>query len=308
MNRLGQHLGMKKDSLWIKRDDQTGLALGGNKARKLEYLCAEAIDNRAQVLVTGGGPQSNHCRMTAAAAKKLGLECRLILAGSEPKQLSGNTLLYELFGAEMIWVGEEEDGLDLDREIRAHCESLEKEGRRAAVIPVGGSVPRGALGYVRAAFELLDQNSDFEQVVLATGSCGTHAGMVAGLGDFERVLGVRVGERPNMEERVTELANATAELAELTPPKGRCKIEHGVLGEGYGAVTESGLEAIDLAARLEGVILDPVYTGKAMAGLIESVRSGRIAADSPTVFLHTGGAPALFAAKYQGELVYKRRS
>jgi D-cysteine desulfhydrase family pyridoxal phosphate-dependent enzyme len=307
MERLGQNLGMKKSCLWIKRDDQTGLALGGNKARKLEFLCAEAIENGAQVLVTGGGPQSNHCRMTAAVANKLGLDCRLLLDGSEPEELSGNTLLYELLGAEMIWLGED-SRLDMDQEIGIQCELFEKEGRKAAAIPVGGSVPRGALGYVRAALELLDQNSSFDRVVLATGSCGTHAGMVAGLGDFERVLGVRVGERPNLEERVTELAKATAELADMPSPKGNCRIEHGVVGEGYGAVTESGLEAIDLTARLEGVILDPVYTGKAMAGLIESVRSGRIPPDSPTVFLHTGGAPGLFAERYRGELVYKRRA
>lgn len=307
MERLGRHLGMKEGCLWIKRDDQTGLALGGNKARKLEYLCAEAIENGAQVLVTGGGPQSNHCRMTAAAANKLGLDCRVLLDGSQPEELSGNTLLYELLGAEMIWLGEA-NGQDMDQEIGIHCELLEKEGRNAAAIPVGGSVPRGALGYVRAARELLNQKADFDRVVLATGSCGTHAGMVAGLGDFERVLGVRVGERPNLEERVTALATATAELAELSRPEGGCQIEHEMLGKGYGAVTESGLEAINLAAELEGVILDPVYTGKAMAGLIGAVRSGRIATNSPTVFLHTGGAPALFAGKYRGELVYKRPS
>lgn len=299
LDRLGAHLGMKKGSLWIKRDDQTGLALGGNKARKLEYLCAEAIDAGAEILVTGGGPQSNHCRMTAAAANKLGLGCTLLLAGSQPKEASGNTLLYKLLGAEVIWLGERESGLDLDQEIKAQCNWLEMQDRKPAFIPGGGSVPLGALGYVRAARELMEQHSDFDQVVLATGSCGTHAGMVAGLGDFERVLGVRVGERQNMAERVTELANATAELAELPSPKGSCQIEHGLLGEGYGAVTESGLEAIDLAAKLEGVILDPVYTGKAMAGLISAARSGRIASDSPTVFLHTGGAPGLFASKYR---------
>jgi D-cysteine desulfhydrase family pyridoxal phosphate-dependent enzyme len=299
MDVLADHLGLSKGSLWVKRDDMTGLALGGNKARKLEYLCYEAREAGAEVLVTVGGSQSNHCRMTAAAANRLGLDCVLVLEGSQPKEPTGNILLYSVLGAEVVWLGEGEMSLDLDDEIKAQCNRLRAEGRNPYFIPVGGSIPLGALGYVRAANELLDQSSDFDLLVVATGSCGTHAGLAAGLGEFERVLGIRVGERRALEERVTELALATAALAGIPEPSGSCRIDHDQLGEGYGAVTRSTLEAIELAARTEGLICDPVYTGKAMAGLISAVRNGTITRSTKTIFLHTGGVPGLFASKYR---------
>jgi D-cysteine desulfhydrase family pyridoxal phosphate-dependent enzyme len=299
MDVLADHLGLTKGSLWVKRDDMTGLALGGNKARKLEYLCYEALEAGADVLVTGGGSQSNHCRMTAAAANRLGLDCLLLLEGSQPKEPTGNILLYSVLGARVIWLGEPDHSADLNEEISAQGNRLRSEGRSPYVISVGGSVPVGALGYLRAVKELLEQDPDFDLLILATGSCGTHAGVVAGLGDFERVLGVRVGERKDLEERVTDLAVRTAALAGLPEPKGSCRIDHEQLGDGYGAVTKSALEAIELAARTEGLILDPVYTGKAMAGLISAVRSGTIGRSTKTIFLHTGGSPGLFASKYK---------
>jgi D-cysteine desulfhydrase family pyridoxal phosphate-dependent enzyme len=299
-DRLAAALDMDAGALWIKRDDLTGLAGGGNKVRKLEYLCAEAVGLGADTLVTGAGVQSNHCRMTAAAANKLGMACTLVLSGTRPEHPSGNVLLDRLLGATVHWLdGTTSLGDELDQAIELAGEQLQESGRRPYVIPVGGSNAIGGLGYVRAADELVDQLPDVETVVLATGSCGTHAGLVAGLGEHERVLGVRVGERLNIEELVATKASEIAALAGRAVPSGACVMDHDRLGDGYGAVTQEALDAIELAARTEGLILDPVYTGKAMAGLIAARRSGRIARNTRTVFLHTGGLPGLFAERFQ---------
>lgn len=320
-DRLGAALGMAPGALWIKRDDLTGLGGGGNKARKLEYLCADALGQGADTLVTGGGPQSNHVRMTAAVANRLGLACTVVMARAglpgrqpaapggvtRPEPLSGNGLLVELMGPDVVWAPLKEGPMDyyaVEAAIDEAFDRLGADGRRPYRMPIGGASAVGALGYVSAATELLTQvdlafgGRSLGLVVVAGGSGGTHAGLAAGLGDHDLVLGVDVGARPDLDNQVPAKAVEVADLAGLPRPAGRPEIDHGRVGGGYGVATDDGREAVVLAARTEGLILDPVYTGKAMAGLIAARRTGRIGPDTPTVFLHTGGMPALFAAEY----------
>ena len=305
--RLGGELGMEPEALWVKRDDISGLAGGGNKARKLEYLCADARDRGCDTLVTGGGAQSNHVRMTAAAANRLGLACTIVVGTARPEVPAGNLLLDELLGPEIVWAGEEGGDLDyfgVEAAIEEVCRRLGEAGRRPYGIPIGGANAVGALGYVRAAHELREQLPDVEVVVVADGSGGTHAGLAAGLGDHAMVLGVDVGARPDLDEQVPAKAADTARLAGVPEPVGAEEafgggagagaVDHGRFGSRYGDLTEECREAMLLAARLEGLLLDPVYTGKAMAGLVAARRSGRIAPSTRTVFVHTGGLPALF--------------
>jgi D-cysteine desulfhydrase family pyridoxal phosphate-dependent enzyme len=298
LDRLAAHLGRPAGSLLVKRDDLTGLAGGGNKARKLEWLCGDALALGCDTLVTGGGRQSNHVRMTAAAANRLGLACTVVLASTPPEAATGNVVLDELLGPEMVWAGPlgyEE----LEVAILAEAERVAAEGRRPYAMPIGGASTIGAVGYVRATEELLDQVPDVDLVVVADGSGGTHAGIAAGLGDAGRVLGVDVGTRPNLDEAVPRLAAEVAAATARPAPVGEWRIDHDRFGDGYGAPTDSCREALDLCARLEGLILDPVYTGKAMAGLVAAVRAGAIGADERVVFLHTGGMPALFSSRYR---------
>lgn len=295
MDRLGEYLGLAPGTLWVKRDDLTGLAGGGNKTRKLEYLCAEALEQGADTLVTGAGVQSNHCRQTAAAAAQLGLKCSLVLAGERPDAPSGNVLLDQILGADVTWLEGDVFGDGLVAGIAGRCAELAENGAKPYNIPVGGSNAIGALGYIRAANEIREQFPDAELVVVGTGSCGTQGGLVAGFGDHSKVLGIRIGEREDMAGLVAERAAETAVLAGLDKPVGDCQIEDGYLGDGYGALTEATIEAIGLAGRLEGLICDPVYTGKALSGLIGCFRSGRISKNTKTVFVHTGGLPGLFA-------------
>jgi D-cysteine desulfhydrase family pyridoxal phosphate-dependent enzyme len=297
MRRLGAHLDMAADALWVKRDDATGLAGGGNKARKLEYLCEDAQVHGCDTLVTGGGRQSNHVRMTAAAANKLGLHCTVVFGSDPPSVPSGNVILDELLGPEMVWAGPL-DYYGVEAAIDHTTRRLTQEGRRPYAMPIGGASVTGALGYVRAARELTEQHSSVDLVVVADGSGGTHAGLVAGLGRHDRVLGVDVGTRPDLDQQVPEKATETARLAGLPEPTGDLQIDHDRFGDGYGAPTDECRQALDLAARLEGLVLDPVYSGKAMAGLIAARRDGRIERDTNVVFLHTGGMPALFASTY----------
>ncbi len=328
MDRLGAHLGMAPGRLWVKRDDMTGLAGGGNKARKLEYLCADALDRGCDTLVTGGGAQSNHVRMTAAAANHLGLACTIVLNGERPDPPSGNVVLDQLLGPEIVWAGRrgELDYYAIETAIDDACQRLAAAGRRPYAMPIGGASTVGALGYARAAVELLAQDPDFDLVVVADGSGGTHAGLVAGLGDHRAVYGVDVGARPNLDETVPPKAAEVAALGGFPVPIGdpgperpserddgperpserddgprghpTAVIDHDHFGGAYGARTEETRQAMRLAARSEGLILDPVYTGKAMAGLIAGVTSGRIPVDARVVFVHTGGLPALFAAGF----------
>jgi D-cysteine desulfhydrase len=299
-DRLGHTLGFEPGALWIKRDDCTGLAGGGNKARKLAYLCADALAQGADTLVTGGGRQSNHVRMTAAAANKLGLHCTLVIGSRPPTVPTGNVVLDLLLRPDIVWAGEH-DYYGLEAVIEEECIRLAaEEGRTPYRMPIGGASVVGALGYLAAADELLAQLPDTQLVVVADGSGGTHAGLVAGLGDHAKVLGVDVGTRPDLDEQVPLKAADVAAFANRAAPRGTVQVDHDRFGPGYGAPTDDCREALDLAATTEGLILDPVYTGKAMAGLIAASpsREGRIAPDTRTVFLHTGGTPALFARAY----------
>ena len=298
MDRLGGVLGFPASGLLVKRDDLTGLAGGGNKARKLDLLCADAIAEGCDTLVTGGGKQSNHVRMTAAAACKLGLACTVVLASAQPDLPTGNVVLDELFGPEIVWAGDL-DYFPLEDRISAEADRLAADGRRPYAIPVGGASTLGALAYALAVDELLQQAEDVDLVVVADGSGGTHAGLAAGFGDHTKVLGVDVGTRPNLSDAVPRMAAAVTQQLGRPEATGTVRIDHDRFGAGYGEPTDSCLEALTLTARLEGIVLDPVYTGKAMAGLIAAVREGRIdPATERVVFLHTGGMPALFSRRY----------
>lgn len=301
--RLGEALGVPR--LWVKRDDLTGLALGGNKARKLEYLMAEALEQGADTVLTTGGVQSNHARMTAAAACRLGLRAVLVLADPPPPTEQGNLLLDRLFGAEVQFL----PGADL-AEMHAALEraaaALRAEGRKPYIIPVGGSTPLGCLGYARAVEELAAQAAAsrlrIDAMVVAVGSTGTLAGMLLGCRQFlpeTRVYGVSVSPAAGPGRR--KCARIAAEAAALLgldwrPAPEEIPIFDDWLGPGYGFPTPEGLEAIRLAARTEGYLLDPVYTGKAAAGLLDHVRRGLVPPGETVVFIHTGGQPALFAA------------
>ena len=303
-DRLGAAVGMDPGALWVKRDDVTGLGGGGNKARKLEYLCADALEKGADVLVTGGGPQSNHVRMTAAAANHLGLDCAVVMAGPRPETSTGNVLLIEILGADLSWTGFREgmDYEEIEAAIDETADRLEAAGRRPYRMPIGGATAVGALGYVRAAAELREQASTLfgqvELVVVAAGSGGTHAGLAAGLGDLDLVLGVDVGARTDLDTVVPAKAAEVATLAGLPAPAGTARVDHERIGRGYGAPTEECRRAVRLAARTEGLLLDPVYTGKALAGLVAARADGSVRPDTRTIFLHTGGLPALFAGPY----------
>lgn len=302
LDRFGEWLGLPEQSLFIKRDDQTGLAGGGNKVRKLEYLCAEALGRGNDVLVTGGGVQSNHVRITAAAANRIGLASCSVLAADDDRAgtaAAGNVLLDRLLGTEIVWAGDI-GYYDIEDAIESTCARLRSAGRNPYGIPVGGASVVGALGYVRGGLEIVEQIPDVDVVVVADGSGGTHAGLAAALGDHGRVLGVDVGTRPDLDERVPEKAAEAAHLARLAAPSGECRIDHRHSGSGYGEPTPEARVAIDAIARLEGVILDPVYTGKALAGLVTAVRQGTIEAGERIVFVHTGGMPALFSPRYSG--------
>lgn len=293
LDRLGAELGMRPGQLLAKLDDATGLAGGGNKVRKLEYLCAAARAQGCDTLVTGGAQQSNHARLTAAAARRLGFACTLVLTGPQPEPPIGNVLLERLLGAEIRWK-EWYDFLGVEADITAVCAELTAAGRTPYLVPIGGSTPLGAVGYARCALELREQAPDLDLVVLATGSGGTHAGLAAGFGDHAAVLGIDVGARPGLGEWVEELASAAAALAGLPAPRGSAQLDLDHVGPHYAAHTDACRAAIQMAARLEGLILDPVYTGKAMAGLIANARAGRFAPYRRVAFIHTGGMPALF--------------
>jgi D-cysteine desulfhydrase len=297
MDRLGAALGLPAERLWVKRDDLTGLAGGGNKVRKLEHLCADALAQGCDLLVTGGGEQSNHVRMTAAAANRLGLDCTIVLAGDAVPVPTGNIVIDHLLAPEIVWAGPI-GYYALERRMEEEADRHRAAGRRPYLIPVGGASPIGELGYVVAALELREQLPDVSLVVTGDGSGGTHAGLAAGLGSLDMVLGVDAGTRPDLDEVIPAKAMEAAALAGIDPPGGAVIVDHDRFGAGYGAPTDACREALDLAARLEGLILDPVYTGKALAGLVAAVREGRVPSDGRLVFLHTGGLPALFEPRY----------
>ena len=291
--------------LLIKRDDQTGLAFGGNKTRKLEFLVAEARDQGAKTLVSGGALQSNHCRQTAAAAARFGFKCILVLTGEKPKQPSANLLLDELFGAEIIHVADREDR---DRILQETFDQAAEKGMRPYLVPYGGSSPTGALGYAFAMKELMEQDLQADWIVFATSSGGTHAGLLLGqrvFGYKGKVLGISVDESENwLKEHVSDLASLTSEKLgeriEFTPGEVLADASH--CSAGYGVLTEPEREAIRLFATCEGLLLDPVYTGRAAAGMIDLTRKGFFKKDETVLFLHTGGQPALFADQYANRI------
>jgi D-cysteine desulfhydrase len=292
--RLAVAIGLRGDRLWLKRDDLTGLGGGGNKVRKLERTLAAALRDGADCLVTTGAAQSNHARLTAAAGARLGLPVTLVLAGApgRPGEApAGNLLLDEIFGARIRWAGDADDtGLAAAADETAA--ELASAGAHPAVIPFGGSNRDGALAYADAARELRDQLRDQRQAtsVVAVGSGGTMAGLVAELGP-EHVLGVHAGAVVAPAEAVAALASTIT--AERQDPRA-LRLRTDQVGAGYGRLTEPAAAAIRLAARAEGVVLDPTYTGRAMAGLIAAVRDGDLDGDAPVVFWHTGGLPGLF--------------
>ncbi|NOX31789.1 MAG: D-cysteine desulfhydrase family protein [Actinobacteria bacterium] len=294
---LAEAIGLRRGQLQIKRDDLTKLGVGGNKARKLDYLVADAVERGATTLVTGGAVQSNHVRMTAAAAAVSGLDCVAVLGGQSASVVEGNTLLDVLFGAELVFTG---DDYSDDLEVAIEQVAAEREG--AYAIPLGGSNAIGALGYVQAADELSNEVPTDALIVHAEGSGGTHAGLVAGFGDHGRVMAVDVGAVRDIANKVTDLAIETAELAGRPKPTGLVQVLDGQVGERYGAPTDAARSAISLVARTAGIVLDPVYSGKAFAGLIQMAASGDLA-DRPVVFVHTGGLPAIFTRRFSNWLV-----
>jgi D-cysteine desulfhydrase len=298
-DRLGAALAFPPGRLWVKRDDCTGLATGGNKARKIQLLVADALATGCDVLVTAGGPQSNHARVTAAAAARAGIGCVLAFNSDPPSSTEAHQLLDVILGAERRFVGP----LAMD-ELNAVVERIARElrdaGRRPYVIPIGGSSPLGPSAYVTAAEEILaDLGHDDVLVVTASASGGTQAGLAARLG-HERVIGVDAGALADPAAVVRRLAIAVAERVDLPAPVGEPRILRDQIGHGYGATTDSCLDAIRLAARTEGLLLDPVYSGKAMAGLV-ALSSAGLQARS-VVFLATGGVPALFTSRYEAWL------
>ncbi len=288
-------------ALWIKRDDQTGLATGGNKTRKLEFLVADALQQRATTLITVGAPQSNHARQTAAAAARAGLHSALVLRGAAPPVRTGNILLDDLVGAEIVWAGTR----PLDEVAAEAAEELSARGQRPYVIPLGGSNPIGAAGYVAAMLEFVEQarasGLRFDAIVFATSSGGTQSGLVLGAklsGYTDRVLGISVDQRADqLVPLLVDLANATSQhiRAAITFSAQDFEVNDHYLGGGYAVLGEPEREAIRLCARTEGVLVDPVYTGRAMAGLIDLIRAGEFKPGQNVLFWHTGGTPALFA-------------
>jgi D-cysteine desulfhydrase len=299
-DRLGEALGLAPGRLWVKRDDCTGLATGGNKARKLDLLVADALAAGADVLVSAGGIQSNHARTTAAAAARSGLGCVLAFNADPPSHAEGNQVLDILLGAERRFLGPVPMD-DLNAAVERIADELRAGGRRPYVIPIGGSSPLGASAYAAAADEMIRQlGHDDLLVVTATGSGGTHAGLAARLG-HERVVGVDVGAIANPAATVQVLADRVADLLGLPPPAGEVRLLRDQVGEGYGAPTEACRAALRLAARREGLLLDPVYSGKALAGLV-ALAAANAPSQRAIVFLASGGVPALFASRYEAWL------
>ncbi len=296
--RLTKALGGPK--LLVKRDDQTGLAFGGNKTRKLEYLVAEAQSHGAKTLITAGAIQSNHCRQTVAAARRAGMDCILVLSGEAPEMPEANTYLDLLLGAELVWTSLEARGNTLNQTYQ----EAEAAGRYPFLIPYGGSSPVGAAAYAYAVRELMAQGVDADWIVFATSSGGTQAGMVAGkelFGFRGQVLGISIDEEAaKFRGMVTELAKDVTKLLDNAKDItiDDVLVNDDYLGGGYAVMGDAECEAIQLFARHEGLLVDPVYTGRAAAGMIDLIRKDFFKADETVLFWHTGGQPALFAEKY----------
>ena len=289
----------------IKRDDQTGLAFGGNKTRKLEFLIAEAREQGAKTLITGGALQSNHCRQTAAAAARFGFDCILVLNGEMPKHPSANLLLDQLFGAQLVVIA---DRKDRDRVLQETYDQAIANGKEPYLVTDGGSSPTGVLGYAFAIKEFVEQNISADWIVFGTSSGGTHAGLVLGqrvFGYKGQILGISIDEPVEwLKTRVSALAsdasNKLGEQIEFNPTDVWANADY--CKAGYGVLTDAEREAVRLFAKYEGLLLDPVYTGRAAAGMIDLIRKGFFKKQETILFWHTGGTTALFAEKYANKI------
>lgn len=292
--------------IFIKRDDHLGLAGGGNKTRKLEFLIADALKNNADTLITCGAVQSNHCRLTLSAAKKEQLDCHLVLeervAGSYDSKANGNNFLYNLLDADSITVVP--GGSDIIREMEEVAKQVEADGKKPYIIPMGGSNEIGAIGYVACADEINSQlresSIDIDYIITPTGSSGTHAGLLTGMLESNNnipIVGISVNnEKHVQEENVYKLAKKTSNYLNLQNKieKSSVKVLDDYIGPGYSLPTDGMIEAVKLLSQREGILLDPVYTGKTMAGLIDLTRQGYFKKGEKVLFMHTGGSPALF--------------
>jgi D-cysteine desulfhydrase len=290
----------------VKRDDQTGLAFGGNKTRKLEFLVAEAREQGADMLISAGAIQSNHCRQTVAAAARFGFGCTLVLTGEAPRQPSANFLLDQLFGAEIITVA---DRKDRDRVLQETFDNAVAAGKKPYLVPYGGSSVTGAMGYTFAMEELVNQNVNPDWMIFGTSSGGTHAGIVLGqrlFGFKGKALGISIDEsvadlKQNVSALATQASEKLGERIEFTGDDVLANDDY--CQAGYGVFGDGEREAIKLFASNEGLLLDPVYTGRAAAGMIDLIRKGVFKKDETILFWHTGGQPALFADKYSQDVV-----
>lgn len=299
--RLSQQTG---NQLFIKRDDLTGLAFGGNKTRKLSLLVADALNKQATMLITTGALQSNHCRQTAAAAARVGLKCCLVLTAEKPPVISGNYYLDRLLGADILWTSKE------NREpfLKEIFQQYEAKGKRPYLIPYGGSNPIGAAAYAFAMEELLSQGCHSQWIVLASSSGGTQAGLVLGAQQFGyggKIVGISVDEKADvLKQKIAELAIQTASYLgwEYTLNSDEIIVIDDFIGAGYGVMDALEKEAIFTFAQQEGIMLDPVYTGRAAGGMLQLIKKGFFGSNQPILFWHTGGLPALFAEPYRERL------
>lgn len=292
--------------IFIKRDDHLGLAGGGNKTRKLEFLLADALRNKADTIITCGAVQSNHCRLTLSAAKKEKLDCHLVLEERVPNSYSptatGNNLLYSVLDADSKTVVP--GGSDMIKEMEKVAKKVEAEGKKPYIIPMGGSNEIGALGYAACAEEinlqLKEDQIDIDYIITPTGSSGTHAGLLLGMGESSRsipIIGISVNNQTKaQEEKIFKLLEQTSEYLNIENriEKSAVKVLDDYIGLGYSLPSDGMIEAVKLLAQSEGILLDPVYTGKTMHGLIDLIRSAYFKTDDKVLFMHTGGSPALF--------------
>ncbi|MFW9810094.1 MAG: 1-aminocyclopropane-1-carboxylate deaminase/D-cysteine desulfhydrase [Candidatus Thorarchaeota archaeon] len=300
LKNLGESIGLNQ--LWIKRDDQTGAAFGGNKTRKLEFVVGDAKANKADTLVTVGGVQSNHCRQTASVAAAMGLRCILLLAGEEPETYTGNVLLNKFLGAEMKFFPDDAPMM-LDNRLDEIMNTLTEFGLTPYAIPAGAAFPVGVVPYALAMQELKQQfephNTFPEKIIVAVGTGGTQAGLIIGANMLELdvdIIGITVSRSADESaERVRDLIERTIDTyPEIDSFKPKIIIDDSFIGKGYGVLEEGVISSIEMFAKMDGIILDPVYTGKAGLALIRMALAGDISADVPTLFYHTGGQPALF--------------
>jgi len=304
LGKLSAHLG--GPNIYIKRDDLLGLAAGGNKTRKLEYLMADAVKQGADTIITCGAVQSNHCRLTLAASVREGMKCQFVIEqrvpGSYDETASGNNFLYKLLGVEKIYPVE--GGSDVPGKMEEVAKQLKNEGRKPYIIPGGGSNEIGALGYVSCAQEILTQmhekDLDIDHFVLTSGSAGTHSGFLAGVTGANAgipVTGIGINKRnPEQSERIFGLYEKTVAMLGIKTPISRDDVivNDDYIGEGYSRKTDAMIEAITLMARLEGILMDPVYTGKSLAGMIDLIKKGYFKDCENILYLHTGGSATLF--------------